>query len=86
MPSSIISPAVAEQDNASPPQNASIEDVATSVRSATINTMADQIYGSTKRSNKRKLCPGMDDQQKIEALFHKLDSVGLLLNLADDDR
>ena len=84
MPSSIISPAVADQENVPLPQNASIEDVAASVRSAAVDAMAGQVDGSTKNSNKRKFCPRMDDPKKIEALFRKFDSAGLLFNLADD--
>lgn len=46
--------------------------------------MASQVDGSTKNSNKRKFCPRMAGPKKIEALFCKFDSAGLLFNLADD--
>ena len=70
MPLPIISTAVANQENVSPPQNALIEYIAASVHSAVVDAMAGQIDGSTKCSNKCKLCPRMDTPKKIEALFH----------------
>lgn len=80
------SSAVANQENVPPPQNASIEDATDIVHSTEVDAMVSQINGLNKRPNKQKLCPRMDDPKKIEALFHKFDSVGLLFNLADNPK
>lgn len=79
MPSSSFSLTVSDQENVRPLQNASIEDVAAIVSSVTVDAVASQINGSTKRSNKWKICLRIDDPKKIVALFHKTTDAALVL-------
>jgi len=85
MPSAASAPRVApDQENVPPPRGLSTSGVTARVRSAAIYAVAGQINGSAKDSNKRRLGPRLDDPEKIELFFRKMDGAGSLFNLADD--